>query len=366
MPGWAPRRRRARARPHASEGSGEDGRTAVRRVARMRRGGRTALAAVLLAVPLAAPGLSAQDGRVPRPPAASIPAHAAERAPQWPYLAGNVVLGAGLSAGRAWLGGRPLRPALVRGAAGGLGIYTGLRLVGTGRDPWRFVGLQTTAVGASVVRNAGEGRGALSHVTLTAWPLLVELERPAGDGWRVRPRLSATAAWSLVSLLRDDALALEWDARASLAVGQVVLRSRLPHAYPRGVPDDAACALRRCDGGVYGQSRAGIVWYPAATTDRVGGAGATLTHELVHAAQATRDVVPIAAPLSDALLARTGRPGRLLARLLVLDVVRPIRSTATMLGALGDGSGDALIEREAEAMRGVEPCAVLLGRCVGR
>src|SRR3954466_11013640 len=81
------------------------------------------------------------------------------------YLALNVAIGTTASIARAVVSGRPLRTALVNGLFGGSLMGTGMELVGTESPPARFAGLQLTAVGASVARNAANGTPILSDIT---------------------------------------------------------------------------------------------------------------------------------------------------------------------------------------------------------
>jgi hypothetical protein len=241
------------------------------------------------------------------------------------FLALNVAIGTTASVARAVVSGTPLRTAVAKGFLGGSLMSTGMELIGTESPSARFAGLQLTAVGASVARNADNGAGMLSDITLPIYPLYV----------RVRPRTSSpiTARVSVLSAARLVTLfasgrqpSVDWG--ATMATGAPVLRS------PRWRLPSASCPPP-CEGS-YAQHNAGVIVYSAsAGTDY--DLRRTLAHESLHLAQHTRDGVLDAIPASDAALGRLGTAGRLASRFFVLDLLMPLRAVdegeARMRGA---------------------------------
>jgi hypothetical protein len=66
-----------------------------------------------------------------------------------------------------------------------------------------------------------------------------------------------------------------------------------------------------------------IVYSASAGTDY--DLGRSLAHESLHLAQQTRDMLLHAIPASDAAFTRLGARGRVISRLLVVDVMQPLR-----------------------------------------
>jgi hypothetical protein len=229
------------------------------------------------------------------------------------YLALNVAIGATASIARAVASGAPLRTTLAKGLLGGSLMSSGMELIGAESPATRFAGLQLTAIGASVARNADSGTPLLSDVTLPIYPFYVRV-RP-GASSPVTARLSVMSAVRLATVLTDGGRArVDWG--ATLATGAPVLRSarwRLP---------SASCPAP-CEG-AFAQHNAGVIVYSAsAGTDY--DLRRTLAHESLHLAQQTRDAVLDAIPASDAALTRMGGAGRSVARFLVIDFVMPLR-----------------------------------------
>jgi hypothetical protein len=229
------------------------------------------------------------------------------------FLALNVAIGATASVARAVASGAPIRVALVKGLMGGSLMSAGMELIGTESPTARFAGLQLTAVGASVARDADPGGSLLSDVTLPIYPFYVRVRPQAAHP--VTARLSVVSAARLATVMTSGSRPrVDW--RETLVTGAPVLRSpqwRLPSS---SCP--APC------GGSFAQHNAGLVIYSAsAGTDY--DLRRTLAHESVHLAQQTRDAVLAAIPASDAALERLGPGGRALSRFLVVDVVMPLR-----------------------------------------
>jgi hypothetical protein len=229
------------------------------------------------------------------------------------YLALNVVIGTVAAVARSAASGTPLRSAIANGLVGGSLMGAGMELIGTEAAAARLAGVQLTAVGASVARNADAGAGLLSDVTLPVYPFYLRV-RP-GAPHPVTARLSLRTAARLVTVLtRGDDARVDW--RATLVTGAPVLRSTRWRLPPEGCR--SACV------GSFAQHNAGVIVYSAsAGTDY--DLRRTLAHESVHLAQHTRDAVLHAVPASDAALARIGPAGRTLSRFVVLDVVLPLK-----------------------------------------
>src|SRR5687768_3199011 len=218
------------------------------------------------------------------------------------YLALNVAIGATTSIARAVVSGTPIRSSVAKGLLGGSLMSTGMELVGTESPATRFAGLQLTAIGASVARNAGTGAPIFSDFTLPLYPFYVRVqprsERP------VTARLSALSAVRLVSTLTGaHRPRIDWG--STLVTGAPVFRSskwRLPSASCTG----------QCDGS-FAQHNAGVIVYSAsAGTDY--DLRRALAHESLHLAQQTRDALLHAIPASDVALTRLGAPGRAASR----------------------------------------------------
>ena len=227
------------------------------------------------------------------------------------FLALNVVIGATASAARAVVSGAPIRSSIVKGLLGGSLMSTGLELIGTESPSTRFAGLQLTAIGASVARNADSGTPVFSDITLPLYPFYVRVQ--PGSPTPISARLSAVSTVRLVSVL-SGGNRIDWG--ATVATGSPVFRS------PRWRLPSASCPAP-CEGS-FAQHNAGIIVYSSsAGTDY--DLRRTLAHESVHLAQQTRDALLDAIPASDAALSRLGTPGRTLSRFLVVDVILPLR-----------------------------------------
>jgi hypothetical protein len=123
-------------------------------------------------------------------------------------LGGNALLG-GISAGVLHVlrgSDGSFGAAFVRGLAGGAVVYGGKRIATERFGGAGLVGRQVGAVGASMVRNAGEGRGVVSHIALPVGPVWLQLQAGAP---RLSARLDLVATGWLVYGLLDPALRLD-------------------------------------------------------------------------------------------------------------------------------------------------------------
>jgi hypothetical protein len=251
-----------------------------------------------------------------------------------------------LSTVSAWLHGQARWSALPRALAGGvIGgslMYTGQRIVGSGKPGRRMLGLQTVALGANVARNIGRGEPALSDLTLPFFPLYVRIRH--GMQPAVSIRLSVFSLLSANSMYRRHGTLP--DIGRSLSTGALVYPLPLEemHCY-RTVAGE-------CTVGRIGEHMLGAVGYaidPVPCT-----VNALMAHEAGHLAQDVRDVVLNAVPASDLVLGRVGAVGRWLSRYVVVDVFLPFSALSHLTGppVPGDRCGDATTyyECEAEAM----------------
>ena len=310
---------------------------------------RIRLATIAL-LALCAPAADAQTDDVP-PVVDPLRSQALADQPLF-YLATNVALGMVSSTITAWIRDKPVKPAVLGGAMGGAVTWMGMRLLGTEQRALAFVGLQTSAVGASITRNAGNGIGLLDELTFTPFPLYITV-RPRATESRVSVRVSAAALVAAASFLSASRWDLEPDWGETLAAGVLVLRSpRLWEPPTTGQP--AGCSMDTiCDGALLGRQWSGVLFYTAGQGPSV--SRQILTHELVHVAQFSREAITYAVPASDAVLSLFGDPGRAVSRYLVLDWFTPVRFGNRVLGSIDDGS--TYLELEADAMRGA------LGQC---
>ncbi len=149
------------------------------------------------------------------------------RAPRWvgdvTFVSSNALLG-GLTAGVSQaLRGGDFRDGFTRGALGGATAYLGRRIAAERFDGAGLVGRQLSSVGASIVRNASEGRPSLDRLVFSVAPLRVYVDR--SDGWSVHPRLNARDLAWLLSFVADPAT--EFDLSNSLSAGAPVFRTPL-------------------------------------------------------------------------------------------------------------------------------------------
>lgn len=229
------------------------------------------------------------------------------------FLALNVAIGTTASIARAVVAGTSVRTAVAKGLLGGSLMSTGMELIGTESPSTRFAGLQLTAVGASVARNADNRAPLLSDVTLPIYPLFVRV-RP-GTSTPITARLSVMSTARLASLLSGGHKpSIDWG--ATMATGAPVLQS------PRWRLPSKSCPPP-CEGS-FAQHNAGVIVYSAsAGTDY--DLRRTLAHESLHLAQQTRDALLDAIPASDAALGHLGTVGHSISRFVVLDFLMPLR-----------------------------------------
>lgn len=285
------------------------------------------LAALLLLMPLAAwaqcpPPLVPPDAAPPCP----------DRYPSWTgelaVLGGNALLG-GLSAGVMHrLRGGEFSQGFVRGVAGGAVVYGGKRIATERFGGAGLLGRQVGAVGASMVRNAGEGLNPVERLMLPVGPFWLHLqaERP-----RVSARLDlASAGWLITGILDPD---LRFDAGMSLSAGA--------HVF---VADDLILGGHHDDDHAHGITEPG--WMALGNVPAFGRhlAGEVFRHERVHVLQMDQVFLTVTGPLERRAL--EALPG--------LRRIAPwleINTSGLLLGVLG-GAIDDYVRRpwEAEAL----------------
>jgi hypothetical protein len=177
------------------------------------------VAAITLALPL---GAAAQCLPSLSPPESA--AECRERYPTWTgemaAVGANALLG-GISGGVLQeLRGGSFRDGFLRGLAGGAVIYAGKRVAVERFGGAGLVGRQVVSVGASMVRNAGEGRGTFELIMLPLGPvrLYVQQSHP-----RVRVRADMhSLVWTVWAVSESE---LDFDAAKSLSAGAPVFRT---------------------------------------------------------------------------------------------------------------------------------------------
>jgi hypothetical protein len=270
----------------------------------------------------------------------------------------NVALGAGTASLRAWRGHQPLWPAVRRGVVGGAVMAAGLHVGGRDLPAARFLGVQTVAVGASIARDAGEGRPMLSRMVVPLLPFVLEL-RVRGDNARgddtsvsaanppiartreprLRVRLSAAAmAGAVADLTESHGARVDW--RESLANGSLVLRTTSA-AFSDGAQCPVGLVCWRA-----GRQRLGIVTYRA-DGQSAEDIASTLQHESLHVAQRVRELVLMGMPSHTLIVSRAGRIGRVASRVLIVDAVAPLRAVDMLTTSLNGSHYMGWYEREA-------------------
>ncbi len=230
-------------------------------------------------------------------------------APRWmgdvAFLSTNALTG-GVAAGvlRRMEGGR-FRDGFAAGTLGGATAYLGRRVAAEEFDGAGLVGRQISGVGASMVRNAGEGRPLLDHLIFPVGPLRLHVDRGQEEGIRVHPRVSAhDLAWTVGFVLSSDT---EFDLSSSLSAGAPVFRA--PQRQFRGP-----------DGGVAdGISIAGVVGLADVPQERL---RTVFPHERVHVLQYDFGSIVWGDPVERRILERH-RWGREASRWVAPSVVFP-------------------------------------------
>jgi hypothetical protein len=229
-------------------------------------------------------------------------------APRWvgdvAFLGSSALLG-GLTAGTLQrLEGGDFRDGFTRGALGGAAAYMGRR-IGAERFPGAgLVGRQVSGVGASIVRNASDGRPTLEELVLPIGPVRFHVDR--SGGLEVTPRIVLRdLGWTVAFALRSET---EFDWASSLSAGAPVFRSpRRSFLGPGGEGAD-------------GVQTAGVIGLSDIPDDLLRSAFA---HERVHLLQHDFSYLVWSEPIERRLMERSGIT-RHLARYAVPGVVFPL------------------------------------------
>lgn len=215
----------------------------------------------------------------PAPPGSAARAHAID-------LAANVGLAAVTSGLRAWHGGHSFWRAFATGAGAGAVTYGGRRISASRWAGAGLAGRQTAALGASVMRNAANGRGIFSGAVLPLGPIRVYVNEPeSGDTTSRRTRVKldlATAVGLVYAATRPGA---RLDAARSLASGALVFDGI--RMYPDAAHVAGVVMLATEDEASYA---------PDAPRSRL------VAHEMVHVTQYDFSFVAWAEPAERALL----------------------------------------------------------------
>ncbi len=262
----------------------------TRSAARLLRCARVALragaiVALLCVADAAAMPVAAQCLPTPLPPEVAPPCN--QRYPRWTgeatSLGVNALLG-GISAGvLRELRGGSFRDGFFRGAVGGSMIYVSKRVVAGEFDGAGLIGRELGAVGASVVRNAGEGRGMFEELVLPIGPsrLYVNTQRGAV---RLVPDLTAIA-WTISGIVEPE-LRLDW--RESLSSGTPVFFA-----------DDRIIIISADSNHVGGLTNSGVIMLANVPAFGPDVARINLKHERVHVVQEDQVFLTITDPFED-------------------------------------------------------------------
>lgn len=119
----------------------------------------------------------------------------------------NGVLGAATSAATRLIRHEPVWEGLLGGFVGGGVAYAGKAVAAEGFRGAGLMGREITAIGSSVVRNAGNGRSLLEALVLPVGPMRLYLNADS-SGVRMQPRLDlAAVAAAGVFIVRDGSWA---------------------------------------------------------------------------------------------------------------------------------------------------------------
>jgi len=140
-----------------------------------------------------------QDG-IPECPREPVPDRASKASRHFAAASVNVAIGGVIAAVRARVGQRPVWPAFLGGAAGGAVAYGGKRLIGTRAPIAGIVGRQTSAVGATMVSNAAEGRPLLASLVVPIGPVRLYVRDRSSSGEPARTHAKIDLAGALATI----------------------------------------------------------------------------------------------------------------------------------------------------------------------
>lgn len=248
-------------------------------------------------------------------------------------LAGNATLGALTGGVVQALRSGSFKDGFTRGALGGSVVYAGKRIAARRFDGAGLVGREVAAVGASIVRNASEGRATFARLYLPVGMVPAYLEVGTGAERGLRPRLDLEALSRTVYGLAEPRLKL--DLSASLSAGVPVFQ-----AERRGLRSDGRVVSGLMSSGAIFLSDPAFVRATARSREFVIG------HERVHVLQRDFSLLAWSDPLVS-WLARRVVPRAGFARRLTAD---PIGSLAAAVAyALVSPDNERWLPTELEA-----------------
>jgi hypothetical protein len=232
-------------------------------------------------------------------------------------VGGNALLGSlTVIAGHAIRGRKPSLSRIAQGAAAGVGVLAGKRIVADNRWYTNFIGREVAAVASSSVLNLARGKGFADRVLLPWGPVRLHVERVPRTKIRLKLDLASTGVLMAGVIDKD----LEVDMQKTFLYGTPVLRNR-------GMKGDFTAA---------GSHAAGVVSYRGTTRNGTAASGSTvravLGHELVHVIQSDFIFNAWAEPLESYALGGTAI-GRTINRYVDLGINVPI---STWLNGLVD------------------------------
>lgn len=136
----------------------------------------------------------------------------------------NTLVGAATAGLTALITGQPFTRATLEGALGGSIVYSGKRIASARFDGAGLAGRTVAAIGSSVVRNSGSGRGPLDELVLPVGPVVLHwtTKTPRSVG-RLTAKLDIAQAAFAGYLAVHDGYRLDW--RSSLSSGVPVFQA---------------------------------------------------------------------------------------------------------------------------------------------
>jgi hypothetical protein len=258
------------------------------------------VAALLLGSALSAAALGAQE------PVPSHPPNGFESTPRWvghfTVFSANALLSGALTGTLRRARGGSFSEGFVHGLVGGSAVYAGKAIAVQRWDGAGLLGRQVAAVGASAVRNAGEGEGLLDTVVLPVGPVRLHVRTGTVAGTRVRASVDLHALfWTGYGVLEPS---LRLDAGASLSAGAPVFRTH-----------DQWIIWKDGRERVHGLALAGTVFLADLPYGEPGYSAEVFAHERVHVIQNDQFFHTVGNPLETWLLGRVPG-GRAISRIL--------------------------------------------------
>jgi hypothetical protein len=206
----------------------------------------------------------------------------------------NALLG-GLASGiMQELRGGSFRNGFTRGFLGGSVIYVGKRLAVERFEGAGLLGRQVGAVGGSMVRNAGEGVGALERLYLPLGVARLEVHTPTRRV-QLTPDLTAIG-WTVWAITQRE---LEFDRSASFSAGTPVFRTDNQVLVARGDTTHSA-----------GITNSGVIYIAGIPSLGPVVSRKQLEHERMHVLQEDQLFITITDPVEELLVEQLPYLGR--------------------------------------------------------